>query len=1531
MLAGLLVVLVGSHFPTGYFAARPAQAADGQTQGTAYAYTGPGPMSSTITSLGYTWFVTSLSGGRTFVANATGATAISFYDSSAYVLKSCSGTSCSYQAFATGNVWFRVSGTANAATTVTSQDGSGFSNAYSLALDGGRGSATNLAARDSSATYQMTLSAQPYTFSASGPTAAAGFPNPGVLVQSYTLNPTAAPQYPDHGQLNNGLLGQPSGYTDKQWAGWSNTTFTLTTDLGSLQVISAASVHLMRYVAVGIRPDNDTFTVSVSADGTSFTSVGTINVGVQTDRTSQWWGVSFAPVYASTVRITLNTPLGGEWLFMDQFWLSSDGASVSPGCCGITAYNAAQDLVANADGTSLTFTPPSAGTYFVKFNTASTGLYTFAANLSYAWPGTQSVVIQSQGYNWFPISLTSGRTLTVTATGATSIGFYDANFSSLKTCAAATCSYVPSSTAAGWLTLAGTAGATLTVTIQDGTNLAGAIPITLSSGTGSASTNLPASSSALYSVYLAASTPYVLQGSGAGSPTGITVLDAAGNPLAAAGGASLSYQPSSAGTVYAQLSGSSVSGSYTLTVSEQGRTRTAAFPFTIPGPQSAVITATGSVWFSTPLTKDRTLTVSAPGASGIYFVDAGGVTWRSCSGSPCSYAPSTTTTWWIQITGTAGAGITVSASDGMTFPAAHAFTLSSGTGSVSASQPAKAVALYQVALAANALYLLEVTGPLTPASVAVFDGNHLPLLSGPGGTLNFRSGTTGTYYVQVTANTSAGSHTVKVTEQGSRISAAFSFTPPGPQSSPVSTLGSVWYKTQTTQNRTVVATATGATDINFTNEYGSLIKSCPNSATCSYTPGGNWVLGIQVFGAVGSSPALTVVDGSDFDTAYPLTLSGGTGSAANSVQAWDWQIYKVALSANTRYVVQGTGSGLGSITALDPGRAVVASGNGTYLAFMTGAAGSYHLRLGANMYGQSITISVTEQGLTSGAAYPYLAPGPQTTPVTSQGYTFFSAPMTGSQPFNVTVTSATTIKFMYGDTTVYQTCTNATTCTWTPFATMTFNIRIDGTAGSTVTLTSTTGGPGFGQATALTLDSDGYGSASANGNANDSVLFSLTLASGTPYVFTGSGPSTPGAITLYDSTQSQLDKATGNALTYLATAAGTYYVRVGTGSSGSYTLQVKPLVTGTLAVAPGSTSGPGGTLNLVVTSSTAAAWSSVDYRLISSSSFNNHQAGSGSFSSGTATIPWTVPSTAGTYQIRVALTGVQSGNTGNSETLLVVLPEAPAAGLAQAGHGDLVIALPPPVGNTTYTITRSTTSNFAAGTNDLLAAGYTGTTFVDGINHVPNASFEWGTYPDGSLKDWTLLTTSASSAVYALEADAATPGGTALHLSDTAASGVDGFSQDIFAGGGLAGQWLTLSGRLRTAGVSSGAQAGAWLELRFLSRDDASLGTLKTDTLTGTNGWLPYQATGAVPANTYKIKVAVVLDHASGDLWVDAIQVEPALRASAFAPGGLQDGATYYYQVVAWNGALQSTPSTVASAPYWDLPDALGRWARGVR
>jgi Domain of unknown function (DUF4434)/F5/8 type C domain/Domain of unknown function (DUF5109)/Fibronectin type III domain len=140
-----------------------------------------------------------------------------------------------------------------------------------------------------------------------------------ALGKSYTASTPASSSYPDTNgtELTDGVFGAAS-YTDSAWQGrLTGSPFTFTVDLGSdetfqeidsdwLQVDSAA-IYLPAQIQV-----------SVSTDGTNFTSVGTMNApAVDSSDQAHDYRLLYLNVTARYVRITV-TPASSAWSFTDE-------------------------------------------------------------------------------------------------------------------------------------------------------------------------------------------------------------------------------------------------------------------------------------------------------------------------------------------------------------------------------------------------------------------------------------------------------------------------------------------------------------------------------------------------------------------------------------------------------------------------------------------------------------------------------------------------------------------------------------------------------------------------------------------------------------------------------------------------------------------------------------------------------------------------------------------------------------------------------------------------------------------------------------------------------------------------------------------------------------------------------------------------------------------------------------------------------------------------------------------------------------
>jgi hypothetical protein len=154
--------------------------------------------------------------------------------------------------------------------------------------------------------------------SASATTAAA--PDNSVdlaLGKSYTASTPASSSYPDTGQLTDGTLASTS-YTDPQWEGrLTGSPYYFTVDLGSDQTFQEVDSDWLQTESAAIYLPSQV-QVSVSTDGTNFTTAGTMDApAVDSSSQSSDYRLLNINVTARYVRITV-TPASDAWSFTDQ-------------------------------------------------------------------------------------------------------------------------------------------------------------------------------------------------------------------------------------------------------------------------------------------------------------------------------------------------------------------------------------------------------------------------------------------------------------------------------------------------------------------------------------------------------------------------------------------------------------------------------------------------------------------------------------------------------------------------------------------------------------------------------------------------------------------------------------------------------------------------------------------------------------------------------------------------------------------------------------------------------------------------------------------------------------------------------------------------------------------------------------------------------------------------------------------------------------------------------------------------------------
>jgi hypothetical protein len=154
--------------------------------------------------------------------------------------------------------------------------------------------------------------------SASATTAAA--PDNSVdlaLDMPYTASTPASSSYPDTGQLTDGTFASTS-YADTQWEGrLTGSSYYMTVDLGSEQTFQEVDSDWLQTDSAAIYLPSQV-QVSVSTDGTDFTTVGTMDEpAVDSSDQSCDYRLLGIDVTARYVRITV-TPSSDAWSFTDQ-------------------------------------------------------------------------------------------------------------------------------------------------------------------------------------------------------------------------------------------------------------------------------------------------------------------------------------------------------------------------------------------------------------------------------------------------------------------------------------------------------------------------------------------------------------------------------------------------------------------------------------------------------------------------------------------------------------------------------------------------------------------------------------------------------------------------------------------------------------------------------------------------------------------------------------------------------------------------------------------------------------------------------------------------------------------------------------------------------------------------------------------------------------------------------------------------------------------------------------------------------------
>ncbi|HEY3365910.1 MAG TPA: glucosaminidase domain-containing protein [Symbiobacteriaceae bacterium] len=1137
-----VMVLVWNSLPGGLWQAETALAADGTSMASAYPFTPPGPLVSSITSLGYTWYSVNLAANRTFVISATYKTRIDLYNAGNTQVASCYYSwdyPCRYAPTTAGTYYIKVSGTAYTSTTLTSEDGSSFASAYVEGNMVGR----TIPANDS-ALYKVEMEAgQPYVLDATGPAAAAGFTvyNSGQTQvasgTAATLNFTPGASGTYYVRLNTGASSgsyvlnaaaahTPPGPQTNTFSSYGSLWYRL--DLAASRTIIVSATNKTKiefYNGAGTQAVSCYYSwefpclYAPTTAGAYYVKVsGTANSS--TTLTSED-GASFATAYVEGNFTSRKIPANASALYKVEmeagqpYVLDATGPAAA---AGFTVYDSAQTQVASGTAPTLNFTPGVSGTYYVRLSTgASGGSYVLNAAAVHTPPGPQTNTFSSYGNLWYRLDLAASRTIIVSATNKTKIEFYNGAGTQAVSCYYSwefPCLYAPTTAGAYYVKVSGTASSSTTLTSEDGASFATAYV-----EGNFTSRKIPANASALYKVEMEAGQPYVLDATGPGAAAGFTVYDGVQTQVASGTGATLNFTPNASGTYYVQLSTGASSGSYVLN---------AAVAYTPPGPQTSTFSSHGSLWYRLDLAASRTIKVSATNRSKIEFYNGANTQLVSCYYSwefPCVYAPATAGTYYVKVSGTASSSTTLTSEDGASFVTAYVDANFAGR-----AIPANDSALYKVDLEVGQPYVLAATGPGAAAGFTVYDGVQTQVASGTGATLNFTPSASGTYYVRLSTGASSGSYV---------LNAAVAHTPPGPQTNTFSSLGNVWYRLELPASRTIKVSATNKSQIEFYNGAGTQVVRCYYSweFPCLYSPTTAGTYYVKVSGTANSSTVLTSEDGASFATAY---VDGNF--VGRTIPANDSALYKLELEAGQPYVLAATGPGaVAGFAVYNSAQTQVAGGTGATLNFTPGASGTYYVRLNTGASSGSYVLN---------AAVAHTPPGPQTNIFSGLGNVWYRLELPASRTIKVSATNKSQIEFYNSAGTQVVRCYYSWEfpCLYSPTTAGTYYVKVSGTANSSTVLTSE--------------DGVSFATAYVEGNfvgrtipANDSSLYKVEMEEAQSYVLAATGPGAAAGFTVYDGAQAQVAGGTAATLNFTPGATGTYYVRLSTGaSSGSYVL-----------------------------------------------------------------------------------------------------------------------------------------------------------------------------------------------------------------------------------------------------------------------------------------------------------------------------------------------------------------------------------------
>jgi len=732
--------------------------------------------------------------------------------------------------------------------------------------------------------------------------------------------------------------------------------------------------------------------------------------------------------------------------------------------------------------------------------------------------GTLDSSITDQGYTWYQVSMTSYRTMEITASGATSIqvytnvgnlyGSYSGSMSSL---------YVTTS-GTYYVKVNGTASATTTVSAMNGSSFELAY-------TGSASGTSyyqPSNSSSYYKVNATEGMSYT-----AGSSGNSLVMYDNDRTQVGTGTGKLTFTAATSGAYYVKLTGT-MNTLYNLTIGQTGTSMSTAIPWT-GDPLDSVITDQGYTWYQISLAAYRTTELTASGASKIEVYAGNGSVYGTSTTSSKSIFVTTSDTYYVKVYGEANAATSLSATDGSSFVRAY-------TGSASGTtyyQPAYKGTYYKVNLIAGGMYTASWASP-NAYSVVVYDSGQAQIATGAG-PLTFTATTSGTYYVKLTA---AWDRTYNLTigQTGTSMSTAIPWSG-DPLDSVITDQGYTWYQVSLTGYRTTELTASGASKIEVYAGNGSVYGTSTTSSKSVFVTTSDTYY-VKVYGEANAATGLSATDGSSFVRAYTGSASGT--SYYQPVNKGTY--YKVSLVAGGTYTANSASLNGYSLVVYDSAQAQVATGTDK-LTFTAATSGTYYVKLMGTM-NTMYNLTIGQTGTSMSTAIPWSG-DPLDSVITDQGYAWYQVSLTGYRTTELAASDASKIEVYAGNGSVYGT---STTSSKSIFVTTsdTYYVKVYGEANAATSLS-------FADGSSFTLAYTGSaGGTSYYQPANTDTYYKINLAVGGNYTASSDGNS----LAIYDSSQVPIAKGISK-LTFKASINEVYYVKLTGVSNGVYNLTVK--------------------------------------------------------------------------------------------------------------------------------------------------------------------------------------------------------------------------------------------------------------------------------------------------------------------------------------------------------------------------------------